>query len=81
MKGKRRYFNKVPPFTPCPEHWTRKGSGGWKAKVQYESEDAARDWLDQNQKLRPMGYAAYQCPVCQKWHVGRKQDQQKGKDQ
>ena len=35
-----RYRNKMPPFTPDPEHWTRK-SRAWKAKVAYRSEDEA----------------------------------------
>lgn len=30
--------NKVPPFKPDPEHWTRKVHS-WKAKVAYETED------------------------------------------
>lgn len=77
MKGRRKYFNKVPPFTPCPAHWTRKGAHGWKAKVQYDSEEAAWEWLNQCPRLRSQGYTAYQCPVCQKWHVGRKQDEPK----
>lgn len=32
--------NKVPPFKPDPEHWTRKVHS-WKAKVAYETEDDA----------------------------------------
>ena len=32
--------NKVPPFKPDPEHWTRKVHS-WKAKVSYETEDDA----------------------------------------
>lgn len=73
MKGRRKYFNKVPPFTPCPEHWTRKGARGWKAKIAYGSEEAAWEWLGQCPRPRSRGYTAYQCPVCQKWHVGREQ--------
>ena len=37
--------NKIPPFRPDPEHWTRKSSHGWKAKVAYESEDEACEFL------------------------------------
>lgn len=32
--------NKVPPFKPDPEHWTKKVHS-WKAKVAYETEDDA----------------------------------------
>lgn len=32
--------NKVPPFKPDPEHWTKKVHS-WKAKVSYETEDDA----------------------------------------
>lgn len=72
MKGNRaRYFNKVPPFTPDPEHFTRKRRS-WKAKVPYETEDAAWEWLNQNPRLIALGYTAYLCKFCQKWHIGRK---------
>lgn len=39
-KGDHHYHNKVPPFTPDPEHYTRK-QHTWKAKVAYETENAA----------------------------------------
>ena len=66
----RHYRNKIPPFKPDPEHWTRKSVNGWKAKVAYESEDEAWEFLNQNPKLKVMGYVAYRCKTCQKWHVG-----------
>lgn len=62
--------NKIPPFRPDPEHWTRKSSHGWKAKVAYETEDDACEYLNQSPKLKAFGYRAYQCKVCQKWHIG-----------
>lgn len=65
----RHYRNKIPPFKPDPEHWTRK-SHSWKAKVSYETEDDAWEWLNQNPKIRAMGYKVYQCRVCCKWHIG-----------
>ena len=38
MSNKRhKYFNKVPPFKPDPEHYTRK-QHSWKAKEAYETE-------------------------------------------
>lgn len=69
--SKNRYRNKIPPFTPDPEHWTRK-SGSWKAKVAYETEDDAWEFLNQNPKLKAMGYVVYQCKTCSKWHIGRR---------
>ena len=50
----RRYRNKIPPFTPDPEHWTKK-SRSWKAKVAYETEDDAWEFLNQNPKLKALG--------------------------
>ena len=67
----RHYRNKIPPFKPDPEHWTRKSVNGWKAKVAYETEDDAWEFLNQNPKLKVMGYVAYRCKTCQKWHVGK----------
>ena len=43
--------NKVPPFKPDPEHWTKKVHS-WKAKVAYETEDDAWEFLNQNPKLK-----------------------------
>ena len=63
--------NKVPPFKPDPEHWTRKVHS-WKAKVAYETEDDALEFLNQNPKLKVMGYVAYQCKMCNKYHIGHK---------
>ena len=37
---RNNYHNKIPPFTPDPEHFTRM-QRLWKAKVAYESEDDA----------------------------------------
>ncbi len=46
--------NKVPPFKPDPEHWTRKVHS-WKAKVAYETEDDAWEFLNQNPRLKALG--------------------------
>lgn len=43
---RRHNPNKVPPFKPDPEHWTRKVHS-WKAKVAYETEDDAWEFLNQ----------------------------------
>ena len=62
--------NKVPPFKQDTEHWTKKVHS-WNAKVAYETEDDAWEFLNQNPKLKEMGYVAYRCKTCQKWHVGK----------
>ncbi len=66
----RRYHNKLPPFKPDPEHWTKK-SHSWKAKVAYGTEDEAWEFLNQNPRLKADGYNPYVCRVCGKVHVGR----------
>lgn len=38
MRKNHHNPNKVPPFKPDPEHWTKKVHS-WKAKVAYETED------------------------------------------
>ena len=67
----RHYRNKIPPFKPDPEHWTRKSVNGWKAKVAYETEDDAWEFLKLHPKIMAAGSTAYQCKVCSKWHVGK----------
>lgn len=70
---RRRYNDKRPLSTlhPDPRHWTRKPkSNSWKAKVAYESEEEAEEYLQTNIRLKEIGYSAYLCPVCNKWHVG-----------
>ena len=65
----RRYHNKIPPFKPDPEHWTKK-SHSWKAKVAYETEDKAWEFLQQNPRLKAMNYRPYLCHVCGLVHIG-----------
>ena len=70
---KKNYHNKVPYSTlrPDPRHWTRKQHGNSrKAKVAYESEDAAAEYIHQNPKLKALGYRVYLCPICSNWHCG-----------
>lgn len=69
--NRHKYFNKVPPFKPDPEHYTRK-QHSWKAKEAYETEDDAWEYLNQNPKLRAQGMTAYRCRTCNKWHIGHK---------
>lgn len=56
---------------PDPAHWVRKGQS-WKAKVAYESEDDAWEFLNQNPKLRAQDMAVYRCRICNKYHIGHK---------
>jgi hypothetical protein len=70
---KHTYRNKAPYSTlhPDPRHWTRKQhSNSWKAKVAYESEEEAAEFLQQNPKLKALNYKIYICPICSKWHCG-----------
>lgn len=46
MRNNHHNPNKVPPFKPAPEHWTKKVHS-WKAKVAYETEDDAWEFLNQ----------------------------------
>ena len=70
MRNNHHNPNKVPPFKPDPEHWTKKVHS-WKAKVAYETEDDAWEFLNQNPKLNALGWNPYLCKVCSKWHIGR----------
>ena len=75
MSNKRhKYFNKVPPFTPDPEHYTRKHHS-WKAKEAYDTEDDAWEYLNQNPKLKAEGMTVYRCRTCNKWHVGHRNNE------
>ena len=55
--------NKVPPFKPDPEHWTKKVHS-WKAKVAYETEDDAWEFLKTHPKLIEQGMTVYRCNLC-----------------
>ena len=71
MSNKRhKYFNKVPPFKPDPEHYTRK-QHSWKAKEAYETEDDALEYINMNPKLNVLVWHPYLCKVCSKWHIGK----------
>lgn len=67
---KKRNKNIPCPLHPDPEHLFRKGDT-WKAKVSYESEEEAWEFLNQNSKLKALGWHPYLCKVCSKWHIGR----------
>ena len=68
--NRHRYRNKEPYSTMHPDarHWTRKGCS-WKQKVDYDTEDEAREFLNQDPRLKAMGAVIYRCPVCNKFHV------------
>lgn len=73
MSKKRKNFTDKRPlhsFRPDPRHWTRKGSS-WKQKVAYMSEDEAWEFLNENPRLKAIGYTVYACPICSLFHVGR----------
>ena len=63
--------NKVPPFKLDPEHWTRKVHS-WKAKVAYETEDDAWEFLKTHPKLIEQGMTVYRCNLCNMYHCGHK---------
>lgn len=68
---RHRNPNKVPPFKPDPEHWTKKVHS-WKAKVAYETEDDAWEFLKTHPKLIQQGMTVYKCHVCNMFHCGHK---------
>lgn len=73
MSKTLRYHDKRPQkrFSPSAEHWTRKQhSNAWKAKIAYETEDLAWEEIRGRQDLLTLGYTAYQCKECGKWHIG-----------
>ena len=56
---------------PDPEHWVRKGQS-WNAKVAYESEDDAWEFLKNHPKLIEQGMTVYRCNLCNMFHCGHK---------
>ena len=63
--------NKVPPLKPDPEHCTKKVHS-WKAKVAYETEDDAWEFLNTHPKLIEHGMTVYRCSLCNMYHCGHK---------
>lgn len=49
--NKHKYFNKVPPFKPDPEHYTRKHRS-WNDNDAYDTDDDALEYLNLNPKLK-----------------------------
>lgn len=70
---RNNYHNKIPPFTPDTEHFTRMHRL-WKAKVAYESEDDAWEFLNTHPRYKEQGMTVYRCGFCNKYHVGHKKE-------
>ena len=69
MKKRNKY---IPcHLHPDPEHWVRKGDS-WKAKIAYESEEDAWEFLKVHPKLIERGMTIYRCNVCNLYHCGYK---------
>lgn len=75
MRKNHHNPNKVPLFKPDPEHWTKKVHS-WKAKVAYETEDDAWEFLKTHPKLIQQGMTVYKCNVCNMFHCGHKYNKQ-----
>ena len=71
MRNNHHNPNKVPPFKPDAEHWTKKVHS-WKAKVAYETEDDAWEFLNTHPKLIEHGMTVYRCNLCNMFHCGHK---------
>lgn len=73
-KNRHKYFNKVPPFKPDPEHYTRK-QHSWNDKEAYDTDDDSWEYLNLKQKLNVLVWHPYLCKVCSKCHIGMLQKQ------
>ena len=56
MRNNHHNPNKVPPFKPDPEHWTKKVHS-WKAKVAYKGNETRED--AEKVELYPFGEGVY----------------------
>lgn len=52
------------------EHFTKKGSKRWKAKLKFETKEQA-DYYIKKHNLKMMSYL---CSYCNNWHIGHKHD-------
>lgn len=68
-KSRKRYSDKRPvPHTLRPrEHYTKK-NGVWKAKMSFETEASANNWVAIHSSLK-LTWRVYECPVCHKYHL------------
>ena len=68
--GKLRKFNdkRPAPNGLAPrEHYVRKG-GSWKAKMSFEDEASADNWINIHSTPR-LTWVCYECSVCHHWHL------------
>ena len=65
----RKYNDKRPaPNGLAPrEHYVRKG-GRWKAKMSFEDEASADNWINIHSTPR-LTWVCYECSVCHHWHL------------
>ena len=69
MSNKRhKYFNKVPPFNPDHEHYTRK-QHSLKEKESYDTDDDAWKFLNKNPRFKEKDPVVYRCSICNKFHI------------
>ena len=64
----RRYVIREPLEKVLPRsHWNKKHGRVRKAKKSFDTEREALSFI---KKHRLKGYHVYQCPVCNKYHIG-----------
>lgn len=63
------YKRKIPKNKYPHCHWSKTK----KAKKSFETLFSANKYIND---LHLTGYTAYVCPVCCKWHIGHKKDEQ-----
>nr|DAP95113.1 MAG TPA: hypothetical protein [Caudoviricetes sp.] len=68
-KSRKIYSDKRPvPHALRPrEHYVKK-NGVWKAKMSFETEASANNWVAMHSSLR-LAWRVYECSVCHKYHL------------
>ena len=65
-----KYHRKVPRQLHLPRtHWNIQRGKVHKAKLPYESQEEAEEFIEVHHL---QGYTSYLCPVCNKYHIGHK---------
>ena len=59
----------VPHALAPREHYTKK-NGSWKPKKAFPDEMGAMNFIRTHMYFYDRGYTAYQCSVCNQWHIG-----------
>lgn len=74
----RKYNDKRPrPNGVAPrEHYVKKG-GSWKAKMSFDDEASADNWIDAHSTPK-LTWVCYECSICHLWHLSsiRKDDKE-----